>query len=191
LRDIADAVGGFKVDFNNDTIQLSKDGYEYGSNAVGKLAFTEKMSKDFSEYCRRIPEFTQESLSSEEFVENFIFYYYTGKGDVNSSSYHDGYFDWSEDSVKQDYKLLFGADMPEYHKSYGKSVIYNNGTYEIAASNFGDESYNLIDIEADNDTITAVYRISDFENNDYGSVTLKAVAADNENGYVLISKVKN
>lgn len=29
LRDIADAVGGFDVYFNNDTIQLSKDGYVY------------------------------------------------------------------------------------------------------------------------------------------------------------------
>ncbi|MDD6563927.1 MAG: hypothetical protein PUF08_02475 [Clostridiales bacterium] len=29
LRDIADTVGGFSVDFNNNTIQLSKDGYVY------------------------------------------------------------------------------------------------------------------------------------------------------------------
>lgn len=29
LRDIADAVGGFTVDFQNDTIQISKDGYKY------------------------------------------------------------------------------------------------------------------------------------------------------------------
>ena len=29
LRDIADAVGGFDVNFSNDTIQLSKDGYVY------------------------------------------------------------------------------------------------------------------------------------------------------------------
>lgn len=32
LRDIADAVGGFDVDFNNDTIQLSKDGYVYDND---------------------------------------------------------------------------------------------------------------------------------------------------------------
>lgn len=29
LRDIADIIGGFNVDFWNDTIELSKDGYEY------------------------------------------------------------------------------------------------------------------------------------------------------------------
>ena len=31
LRDIADTVGGFTVDFQNNTIQLSKDGYTYGN----------------------------------------------------------------------------------------------------------------------------------------------------------------
>lgn len=30
LRDISSVVGGFDVEFNNDTIQLSKDGYVYG-----------------------------------------------------------------------------------------------------------------------------------------------------------------
>ena len=29
LRDIANVIGGFDVDFSNNTIQLSKDGYEY------------------------------------------------------------------------------------------------------------------------------------------------------------------
>lgn len=31
LRDIADVVGGFTVDFNDNTIQLSKDGYSYST----------------------------------------------------------------------------------------------------------------------------------------------------------------
>lgn len=34
LRDIADAVGGFTVDFQNNTIQLSKDGYTYNSTPL-------------------------------------------------------------------------------------------------------------------------------------------------------------
>ena len=33
LRDIADVVGGFNVDFQNNTIQLSKDGYVYTNPA--------------------------------------------------------------------------------------------------------------------------------------------------------------
>lgn len=36
LRDIADVVGGFDVGFNNDTIQLSKDGYVYSNASESK-----------------------------------------------------------------------------------------------------------------------------------------------------------
>ncbi len=34
LRDIADIVGGFGVDFHNNTIQLSKDGYVYDNSEI-------------------------------------------------------------------------------------------------------------------------------------------------------------
>ncbi|MDD6484062.1 MAG: hypothetical protein PUF72_05745 [Clostridiales bacterium] len=34
LRDIADAVGGFSVDFHNDTIELAKDGYVYDTTSA-------------------------------------------------------------------------------------------------------------------------------------------------------------
>lgn len=43
LRDIADVVGGFDVDFNNDTIQLSKDGYVY-DNTVTQRPFVDKIT---------------------------------------------------------------------------------------------------------------------------------------------------
>lgn len=44
LRDIADAVGTFSVDFNNNTIQLSKDGYTYQSTQTATNP-TERPSK--------------------------------------------------------------------------------------------------------------------------------------------------
>lgn len=34
LRDIANVIGGFEVGFNNDTIQLAKNGYKYSSDSV-------------------------------------------------------------------------------------------------------------------------------------------------------------
>lgn len=43
LRDIADVVGDFGVDFNNDTIQLSKDGYVY-DNTVTQRPFVDKIT---------------------------------------------------------------------------------------------------------------------------------------------------
>ena len=41
LRDIANAVGGFTVDFQNDTIQISKDGYTY-NNGIAYYTAREK-----------------------------------------------------------------------------------------------------------------------------------------------------
>ena len=37
LRDIADIIGGFDVGFNNNTIQLAKDGYSYSSDNGGDV----------------------------------------------------------------------------------------------------------------------------------------------------------
>ena len=42
LRDIADAVGGFTVNFANNTIQIAKDGYKYDTDVVhypGSVSF--------------------------------------------------------------------------------------------------------------------------------------------------------
>lgn len=43
LRDIAEIVGDFDVDFNNNTIQLSKDGYVY-DNTVAQIPFADKIT---------------------------------------------------------------------------------------------------------------------------------------------------
>lgn len=44
LRDIADTVGGFNVDFWDNTIELSKDGYEYDHTQV------QQQNVDYSKY---------------------------------------------------------------------------------------------------------------------------------------------
>ena len=45
LRDIAEAVGGFEVGFENDTIQLSKDGYVYNNPAIDYSKYLGSYSK--------------------------------------------------------------------------------------------------------------------------------------------------
>lgn len=37
LRDVADTIGGFNVDFQNNTIQLSKDGYIYTQESASSI----------------------------------------------------------------------------------------------------------------------------------------------------------
>ena len=47
LRDIADTVGGFNVDFNDNTIQLSKDGYVYETKPSTKAFVLDDNAKSF------------------------------------------------------------------------------------------------------------------------------------------------
>ena len=78
LRDIADTVGGFNVDFNNNTIQLSKDGYVYETKPSKNDFVLDDNAKSFlAKQGYVIPYFTQNDLKSEDFVKSFIFYYYT------------------------------------------------------------------------------------------------------------------
>ena len=78
LRDIADTVGGFNVDFNNNTIQLSKDGYVYETKpSINDFVLDDNAKSFLAEQGYVIPYFTQNDLKSEDFVKSFIFYYYT------------------------------------------------------------------------------------------------------------------
>ena len=187
LRDIADVVGGFGVDFNNDTIQLSKDGYVY-DNTVKEIIVDEPMKTYFSEYGIRIPEFSEADIGTQEFINNFIFYYYTGIGDPTSSSYENGYFSWSEQTIKDQYKLLFGEDMPDYYPTDG-IVKYDSGVYKIAVSNYGDVQYVFNRTVNDDNDIYLIYTITDSTNTNWGEVIFHIAPANNDNGYIIKSKI--
>ena len=55
LRDIADIVGGFTVDFFNNTIQLAKDGYVYDNTAV--TTENDKAVNALKEYAKNVKSF--------------------------------------------------------------------------------------------------------------------------------------
>ena len=48
LRDIADAVGGFNVDFQNNTIQLSQNGYVYSDTQSVEEQIINKFKETFN-----------------------------------------------------------------------------------------------------------------------------------------------
>ena len=190
LRDIADTVGGFNVDFNDNTIQLSKDGYVYETKPSTKDFVLDDNAKSFlEEQGYVIPYFTQNDLQSKDFVRDFIFYYYTeGYGADTSTQYKNGYFEWSEISVRDTYKLLFGADMPEYHPTDNGSILYENGNYKISVSNRGDGRYEFISAENVGDGMDVVFKNTDSTGTDFGTVTFHLVPADNSNGYIITQK---
>ncbi len=189
LRDVADTVGGFDVDFQNNTILLSKDGYIHETTPTTTFSLDDETKDYLAMCCIRIPEFTQADLKNKTFIEDFIFYFYTGVGDPNGPNYSNGRFAWSEDTIKQQYKLLFGAEMPDCHPTDNQSILYNNGIYEIGVSNYGDIKYTFKEIINTDNGIDVVYTGSDGSGEYvFGTTTLHLIPADNENGYIITSK---
>lgn len=197
LRDIANIIGTFNVGFNDNTIQLSKDGYEY-NNETPKLKFTNEINDFFIEKGIRIPEFQSEEVGTDEFMFNFIFDYYTGIGDPYSDSYISGGFNsdgsytnggfkWNENEVKAQYKLFFGKDMPEYYPNR-TMLRYEDGYYIVGASNYGEVYYNLHSYKENNDRLSLQYALTDWDGTIWAYATFELKYADNDNGYIIESK---
>ncbi len=64
-------------------------------------------------------------------------------------------------------KLLFGADMPEYHPTDNGSVLYENGNYKISVSNRGDGRYEFISAENVGDGMDVVFKNTDSTGTDF------------------------
>ena len=199
LRDIANIMGTFGVDFKDNIIQISKDGYVFNDESdKQKLRFTDKINDFFAENGLRIPEFQPEDVGTDEFMFNFIFYYYTGIGDPNSTSYIPGGFDsdgnfinggfrWSESEVKAQYKLFFGKDMPEYQPTE-PMLKYKDGYYEVGVSNYGEVYYKFDSYSEQDDKLSLRYALTDWDGSIIGYATFKLKYADNDNGYIIESK---
>lgn len=179
LRDISSVVGGFDVGFNNDTIQLSKDGYVYDNNA-SELILTEDMKDYLAMCCLRIPDFTRADLNNKDFIENFIFYFYTGIETDLEKTTNAKYYGWEASAIKQQFKLLFGLDMPL------TSGIDENGYCWIHVSDFGDIDYTFKEEIKTSSGIDIVYnRISGGEI--IGTTTCSIIPVDNDNGFIITS----
>ena len=86
LRDIADVVGGFTVGFENNTIQLAKDGYSYQSSTSSNdiVYYSEKP------WCPDFGAFTGATLlETQPFDDGSIGYIY----DLSTVYQHTKYFD--------------------------------------------------------------------------------------------------
>lgn len=79
LRDVADTVGGFDVGFNNNTIQLSKDGYTYEDTkaAVEQTYNEEESQKIYYDFLTNAKYIQTTSLSGETINNDVekLFYY--------------------------------------------------------------------------------------------------------------------
>lgn len=70
LRDIADVMGGFDVGFNNNTIQLAKEGYSYSNTTENDVVYYKEKT-----WCPDFGAFTGAVLKTSSVGESGTIYY--------------------------------------------------------------------------------------------------------------------
>lgn len=190
LRDIADAVGGFTVDFQNDTIQIAKDGYVYAPQpdpaptldpAVRAFTISESEIYNLAEGCIRIPAFNQSTVTTKEFADDFIFYYYTGIPTDTQQTSGEYAFGWEKSAVRKQFKELFGVEM------YDTDYRLDNGYYWVPPSNYGDERYEFLSTDHSDRGLILNYKHTDSQGADFGRGYIYVEPANNEKGYIITS----
>ncbi len=166
LRDIADAVGGFNVGFNNNTIQLSKDGYVY-EDANLKSTFANyapeelrKLNVFFSNFCEAFlytynPEnINQDKMISFAYIHHFI--NHTGRdftGKIDNPYFQYVCMGIPSDAFDDTIYKYFGITLPHegtvYQLSNGlySGWAYQDGKFFTAGAS--GESYDRFSIVTD------------------------------------------
>lgn len=186
LRDIADTVGGFTVDFQNDTILLAKDGYVYPEDEPS-AAPTQEIIDTIGALLEITPAFKEGENSSAEYAKDFVFYFYTGK---QSDLQNGDAYGWDADTVNGQYELLFGIDIPEIDE------YYKDGVYWIPVSNRGETQYIFDTYSETENGIELTYKRVimyntqySVETDFYGNTVCTIAPSDNENGFIIKSIV--
>lgn len=188
---------------NLDEINLSYEQTSQDAYRTSKLLLTEDIKEYLIECCYRIPDFNENDVKTEKFVSDFVYYFYTSKEYERTEQNDDGYsrVPWEVAVVKNQYKLLFGYDMPEYNPGKAnaidyKGIIYEDGKYYVAPSNFGEVEYTFNSAVETDDGVTVIFNsgftydcVGYLEEYFYGTKTITLKKADNENGFVITSVV--
>lgn len=145
LRDIADVVGGFTVGFENNTIQLSKDGYSYQTAQTDAEA-TERPSKVATPSGTPQP-FTPSTIApindsieiaSESFTTH---YYYSGElmNTTNVTSFKVLDVEHlSTGSIKLDFEVI-GTSTGYLEQCCFQVVCYDSEGYNVGTKDFHED----------------------------------------------------
>ena len=166
---------------------------------ISGVNFTDKMKKDFADYCLALPDFDQSTVATSEFAANFIFYHYANENyRMESVSGNPN----ANRRIKADlsqklFRLLFGVDMADPTLAdcdyNGTKITYDNGYYYSNSGDYGDNDYVFDSLIPTSDGFEVVYSLSDsggtiYYNNGKKNQRICSVKyADNENGYILTS----
>lgn len=176
-------------------------------NNVANFELTEEKKAFLAYVCKTVYDFDSNDKKDTTFWKDFLFLSYTGlwenKAEIVKVPRKDLGFD--EPTVKvsleeaQSYaRLVFGEELPDFKPAFDEttegqtSFFYEDGYYYIGTSDFPNFQYYFADCtvcEGEGGAYAVVEYNIDFEGeNNVGVVRLTLVPAENENGFVVVSK---
>lgn len=164
--------------------------------------------KDYlRDMCRVLDDFDGYASMDEAFWWDFLFFSYTGASpeDVEmvqvpreDLGFDETVVKVSLEEVEAYTRLTFGIDLPDIKPAFEDmyegqtSCFYQDGYYYIGVSDFPNYYYTFSDFtvyEESFDTYAfAEYQIAFEDESNEGTVTFMLYPADNENGFIIISK---
>lgn len=137
LRDIADVVGGFDVDFQNNTIQLAKDGYVYDNSQVIADNGVENALEQYA--IKNLTSLYQEDLDVTYHDVKYKLADLSGDdipeliavGIQDNSLYYMEVYDYNDGNIKK----IYSGHCQGYHGGSAFPVLYE-GNYYICGSSY-------------------------------------------------------
>lgn len=185
------------TDIQNETEPEENTMQDFELTEEGK-AFLEKM-------CRQLPDFSSEADMNDEFWKSFIFYGYTASAGETVSVYREDMgFEETErkvsaEEVSQYAELALGKELPDIRPALSDmtdsqtAMYYDDGDYYIGVSDFPAFQYVYESCEEHEDNgnpyALVTYNVNFEDQENVGTVTMRLNPADNENNFVITSKV--
>lgn len=166
------------------------------------FALTEQGKTFLARMCRELRDFDSQTAKDEAFWHSFLFYSYTGASDdaviekVNREAlgFEEMVVKVSLQEAQAHAKLVFGIDLPEYMPAFEDmkedetAFYYQDGYYYIGLSDFPPYEYTFRDCEESDHSVVVRYTYGEEDQSDEGTVCFTLQSADNENGFIIISK---
>lgn len=176
-----------------------------GEDSSTDFELTDEGKEFLENMCQYLPDFSGEADLDEEYWKSFIFYGYTASAGKTVSVYREdmGFEETqrkvSAEEVSQYAELALGRELPDIRPTLSDmtdsqtAMYYDEGYYYIGVSDFPAFQYVYESCEEHEDNgnpyALVTYNVNFEDQENVGTVTMRLSPADNENNFVITSKV--
>mgnify|MGYP006883337741 CR=1 FL=1 len=175
--------------------------------AETSVTLTDNGKAFLAQMCNELNDFNSRQAMDDKFWHDFLFNSYTGgtsENIVTEQVYRED-LGFDETVVKvsiqeaqEHVKLVFGIELPDFKPAFEDmekgqtSFFYKDGNYYIGVSDMPDYQYTFSECVADKENASNTivkYTIDFMGESNVGTVTLGISPENNENGFIIRSKV--